>query len=141
MNLSKLSKKQIQFCCSIGIETANCTPTIVYAKLMDWIDKNFWGKANLGKPTEKQIELAKIFGYDIKYASRRVSFATIDEIMTQLNLNSIKSQNLKPGDKVKHKRDKIGVIYTISSITEDGLIYFKGGQGKKAWARNLKKPN
>jgi|LakMenEpi03Aug12_release.lakeMendotaPanAssembly.Ray.scaffolds.fasta_scaffold902736_1 hypothetical protein len=137
MDLPKLSKKQVQFCHSVGIDIKNSSPSIAYAKLLDWLDTNFWGKTELGNPTNKQIELAEKFGYDINESTLREGHATLDEIMSKLNLDSIQNQLLKPGTEVKHKRDKFGRTYKISSIKEDGLVYFKGGQGAKAWARNL----
>lgn len=131
-----VSEKQVAFGRKIGLDLSNCTIGVATAKIEDSIDHNFWGK-ELGKPTDKQIELAAKFGYEISGETRRVGSAVIDDILQQLNLESIEEQNLKAGDIVKNKWDQLQQEYVISSIQENGLIFFKGGNGKKAWARNL----
>ena len=57
--------------------------------------------------------------------------------MTQLNLEFIASQRLAPGVAVTNKHDQLNRTFVISSITEDGTVYFRGGNGAKAWARSL----
>ncbi len=103
----------------------------------DAIYCQFYGRNDLGQPTPKQIELARKFGRDISTYSRRVGDAIIDDILTQLNLDWIASQRLAPGLAVKNKHDPFNRIFVISSITEDGTVYFRGGNGAKAWARSL----
>ncbi|KHG40105.1 hypothetical protein OA07_19485 [Aphanizomenon flos-aquae 2012/KM1/D3] len=59
--------------------------------------------------------------------------------MTILNLNTIETENLKlkHGSKVFHINNPEKILI-ISSITNKGMVYFKGGNGQKAYARNLK---
>ena len=134
--IKRVSEKQVSFGRKIGLELNNCTIGVAVAKIENQIDQNFWGR-ELGEPTKKQIELAAKFGYDISGETRGVGSAVIDDIMEQLNLEAIERQNLLPGDIVKNIWDSLHREYVISSIREDGLIFFKGGNGKRAWARNL----
>ncbi len=123
----------------MGLELEHYTTRVALAKIQDILDVDFWDKPDLGKPTEKQVALASKFGYDISGDSRRVGEAIIADIMEQLNLESIENQSLKTGNMVRNIWDSHRQTLVISSIQEDGLIYFKGGNGKKAWARNLVK--
>ena len=134
--IKRISEEQVAFGRKIGLDLSTCTVRVAAAKIEDIIDQNFWGK-ELGTPTEKQSELAAKFGYDISEETQRVGSAVIEDIMAQLNLELIEEQNLMPGDIVKNKWDPLHREYIISSIREDGLVFFKGGNGKRAWARNL----
>lgn len=136
-NIDKVSEYQVKFCRSIGIEVEGDTIGIAAAKIEEKIQISFWNNSELGKPTTKQVALANKFGVNIENMSRIVGDAIIYDIMIQLNANAIKSQNLKPGCQVKNKNEQNGSIYVISSISPDGTVYFKGGNGKRAWARSL----
>lgn len=63
----------------------------------------------------------------------------MDDIFDQLNRESVENQNLRPGDVVTKRWDQNGKQYVISSIQEDGSVYFKGGNMNRAWARNVQK--
>jgi len=134
--IRKVGKKQIDFAGKIGLNVAGETFSVAYAIILDLIDKEFLGK-ELGCQSEKQIELASKFGYDISKLSRRVGDSIINDIMVQLNLEAIESNGFTSGCSVMFRFDLNDIKYTISSITEDGLIYFKGRQGNRGWARNL----
>lgn len=138
--IKKVSQRQVAFGIRLGLDFADCTVGVAVAKIADLVDQGFWF-CDLGKPTDKQVELASKFGYDISGETRRVGSAIIDDLMVQLNLESIDEQHLMPGDTVINKRDSFHQHYVISSIQESGLVFFKGGNGKKAWARNLIKVN
>jgi len=139
--MPSVNNYQVLFGKKLGLDLKGCSLGVSLAKIDDLLDQEFWSKKELGKPSQKQINLAAEFGFDISNETKRVGSAIIDDIMEQLNLESIESQNLKPGDKVRNKWDPIGQIWVISSIKNDGLVFFKGGNGKKAWSRNLIKFN
>jgi hypothetical protein len=102
---------------------------------------DFLGLTDLGKPTEKQIELAAKFGYDISALTKREGNAVIDDLMSQLNYEAIESESLAPSVVVTNVHDSIPQTYVISSIAPDGTVYFRGGNGRKAWARSLRRAN
>jgi hypothetical protein len=132
-----VTETQIQFGRRIGLDLAGKTVGVARAMIEDAIYCQFYGRNDLGAPTLKQIELARKFGHDISTVSRRVGDAIIDDIMTQLNIEAIASQRLAPDVVVTNKHDQLGRKFVISSITEDGTVYFRGGNGAKAWARSL----
>ena len=57
--------------------------------------------------------------------------------MFQLNLEAISEQGLAPMVAVTNKYDMLYRCFVISSIADDGAVYFKGGNGSRAWSRNL----
>lgn len=132
-----VTEAQIQFGRRIGLELAGKSLGVARAMIEDAIDCQFYGRNDLGEPTPKQIELARKLGRNISTVSRRVGDAIIDDIMTQLNHEAIESQRLAPGVVVTNKHDLLGRKIVISSIKEDGTVYFRGGNGSKAWARSL----
>lgn len=135
--MSLVTEAQIQFGRRIGLDLAGKSVGVARAMIEDAIHCQFYGRNDLGKPTPKQIELAGKFGHDISTVSRRVGDAIIDDIMTQLNLEAIARQRLAPDVVVTNKHDQSGRKFVISSIKEGGTVYFRGGNGAKAWARSL----
>jgi len=132
-----VTEAQSQFGRRIGFDLEGKTVGVALAMIEDAIDCQFYRRNDLGAPTPKQIELARKFGHDIATVSRRVGGAIIDDIMTQLNLEAIASQRLAPDVVVMNKHDQLGRKFVISSIRHDGTVYFRGGNGAKAWARSL----
>lgn len=132
--VGKVSPEQVEFGKRIGLDLNGCTVNVAIARIQDAIDQLFWGKS-LGQPTAKQVALADKFGYDLRGETRRVAHAIIDDLMLQLNREAIEEHDLKPGAKIRHVQN--GNEYVISSVQDDGMVFFKGGNGKKAWARNL----
>ena len=89
MNL--VNEAQVQFGRNIGLSLKGKTVGVARAMIEDAIDRHFYGRNDLGTPTQKQIDLSRKFGKDIATASRRVGDAIINDIMTQLNLAAIPS--------------------------------------------------
>ena len=135
MNL--VTEAQIEFGRRFSLDLYGKTVGVALAMVQDAVDTQFHGRNDLGEPTPKQIELARQFGHDISAASRRVGGAVIDDIMTDLNHEAIASQRLAPGVVVTNKHDSLSRKFVISSIAENGTVYFCGGNGARAWARSL----
>jgi len=133
------NKRQIDFGEILGLDFTNCTQELAYAKISDYVDINFYGATDLGSSTQRQIEFAKKYGFDISCASKREGNAIVDDLMTELNFQSIEDNNLIPGAKVFNINDASQTPCVISSISSDGTCYFRGGNGQRAWARNLRR--
>lgn len=133
------NNQQIAFGERLGLDFTNCTQALAYAKISDYVDKNFYGTTDLGSPTNKQIELALKHGFDISCMSKREVNAIIGDLMIELNLQSIEDNNLIPGAEVFKLNDESQTPYVISSISSNGTCYFRGGNGKKTWAGNLRR--
>lgn len=95
-------------------------------------------EADLRK-NQKAIELSK--------SSFRVAVARIKDVLTEKNLRIIEELEVVPGDQVVLSRSfnlygiskKLKQKFIVSSIRKDGLVYFKDGNGRCAWAGKLRK--
>ena len=138
-HIPRVNNNQVAFGAKLGLDLRGCTVSVALARIEDTIDIGFHGATNAGNPTKKQIALAAKFGYDIASLSRREGFAVIDDIMTELNHETIESESLAPGVTVVNVHDILEMPLVISSIYPDGTVYFLGGNGKRAWARSLRR--
>lgn len=137
-HIDRVTDDQVAFGARLGLNLQGCTVTVAAARTDDAISTGFWGR-KLGSPSPKQVELAAKFGYDISGLSRREGDAVIDDLMTQLNLETVESEGLAPGVVVTNIYDPLSRPITISSVYPDGTVYFRGGNGRRAWARNLRR--
>ena len=131
----KPTNKQIEFAERIGIDIKNDSIYVARIRINEYIDREIWELTEARKLSNKQIELAARYGIDISNETYAVGNAIIDEIMEKLNNESILLQDLKCGDRVCF-RDNRKMECVISSI-KSGIVYFKGGNGSKAYARNI----
>lgn len=137
-DIDLVSDAQVAVARRLGIDAQGDTVTVALARIEDALDEQFHG-VSLRTGTAKQLDLLEQFGVNADGDSFRVVSAKIWDIMTQLNLTTIREQGLRPGVEVTNVHDRLGWVMVISSITDDGTVYFKGGQGKKAWARSLRR--
>ncbi len=132
-----VTEDQVKFGELIGLDLKVKSIGVAKAMIDDAIDYQFYQFNDLKQPTLKQIELAQKFGHDISIVSRRVGDAIINDLMTQLNHSSINKHRLERDVVVTNIHDPINQKFVISSIKEDGTVFFRGGNGSKAWARSL----
>ena len=133
-----VNEHQTAFGARLGLDLAGCTLRVAAARIEDCVRSEFHGEKPL-QATEKQAALAAKFGYDIMASTRRIAHAVIADIMEQLDRETIIAEGLAPGISVTNIHDNHPMHYVISSIQPDLLVYFKGGNGKKAYARSLKR--
>jgi hypothetical protein len=138
MGTETVTEPQIGFGKKLGLDLDGQSVGVAMARIGDEISSQFWGRTELGSPSQKQIELAAKFGFDISKDTRAVGSAIVDDIMSHLNAEAIEREKLEPGARVRRK-GKHDMEYTISSIRDDGTVFFKGGNGRKAWARSLER--
>lgn len=129
-----LTKEEIIFANKFNISTKENNEEILYARIIDYIDTKIFNRSNR-KPTDSQIKFAATCGIDITNESYNVAFEIIHQILYNIDIQSIDTQKLAPGDTVTLK-DYQNEKYIISSI-KNGIVYFKGGNGQKASARNV----
>ena len=135
--MDHITEAQIQFGMRVGADLRGKSVGVARAMIDDAIEGQFHGPNDLGQATARQIELAKKFGIDISDESRRVGNAIIDDIMIRLNNEAIIREGLAPGIVVINSHDPLNRKRVISSIRSDGTVFFRGGNGAKAWARSL----
>lgn len=138
-HIPRVGDDQAGFGAKLDLDLRGCTLSVAAARIEDAIDVGFRGASSVGNPTPKQIALAAKFGYDIAGLSRREGDAVIDDLMTELNHETIESEGLAPGVAVVNIHDVVGRTFVISSVQPDGTVYFRGGNGQRAWARSLRR--
>ena len=137
-HIPRVNDYQVKFGSNLGLDLRGFTVSVAAAKIRVAIREGFWGDTVSHCPTSKQIAFAKRHGFDIQGLDREIADAIVDDLMTELNMENIESECLAPGVQVINIHDSLGRVEMISSISEEGTVYLKGGQGKKAWARNLR---
>ena len=138
-HIPRVSSSQVVFGARLGLDLQGCTVTVAEARIEDAITINFRGVTQIGKPTEKQIALAAKFDCDIADLNRREADAVLDDLMTNINLETVEAESLAPGAAVVSIYDFFEEPFVISSIKPDGDIYFRGGQGKRTFARYVRR--
>ena len=96
-HIPRVSDDQISFGTKLGLDLRGCTLSVAAARIEDAIDIGFHGASSVGNPRPKQIALAAKFGYEIAGLSRREGDAVIDDLMTELNHETIEGEELAPG--------------------------------------------
>jgi hypothetical protein len=137
--MPSVSKEQIAFGRRLGLSVEGKSISEAVAMIHDAIDKDFLGNSDLGCATDKQVEFARKFQRNPTHVSRRVADAVVGDLMCELNVAAIQRERLAPGVAVKNKHNIVEQKLIISSIQPDGTVYFKGGNGARAWARSLER--
>jgi hypothetical protein len=135
--LKSVSDEQIAFARRLGLDIEGKSKSEALAMILDVIDRDFLGLSDRGNATPKQVDFAAQFQRDLSQVSRRVADAIVNDLMTELNLAAIDREQLAPGVTVRNKHDRTEQLLVISSIQPDGTVFFKGGNGARAWARSL----
>lgn len=135
--MQPISDEQIAFGRRLGLDLEGKSVSEALAMIYDAIDRDFLNLVGLGEATPKQIEFAAKFQRNLSDVSRRVADAVVGDLMTELNVVAIQRERLAPGVTVKNKHDIVERKLIISSIRPNGTVYFKGGNGARAWARSL----
>jgi hypothetical protein len=136
IKMSYTTTQMIEFGHRLGLDLNNCSISVASAILDDLISREFWG-AEVSPSSPKQINFARSLGINVKGLSMRVASAMIGDVLHIKNIEAINQLGLEPGISVMRKNDMIKRVFVISSISDDGTVYFKGGNGNRAWARNL----
>ena len=122
--LAKTNEDQIAFGLTLGLSVEGLTVRVALAMIQDIIYEKFEG-VKPEKPTDKQIEFGKKFGFNFSKVSGNVAFAHNADLLEALNYKSIEEQNIKEGDHVINKYDKTKMVYVVSSMGKGGYLFFK----------------
>lgn len=149
MSNTNATPLQIQIAGQLGVVVSTDSFRVAAARIMDIVGPAIGYKAKYSEPTPKQVEFARALGIDISGESFRVSSAKIQDKLEEMNLNALEEMQLAPGDRVrmqqvinyKGQQHVFEQEYIVSSIRHDGLVYFKGANGRCAWATKLEKVN
>lgn len=87
--------------------------------------------------TERQIAFGAALGLDVSKDSMKVASARIQEKLDERNAELITAMQLAPGVRVLWQ--KWGRPMTISSISPNGRLWFKGGNGNGAFPHQVQR--
>ena len=141
LRVEPVNSQQIEVGRKLGLDLKGKTVRVASAMIGEYLMANFWGAPERALPSPRQCDLAEEFGYDIRTMSRGVGSAVIDDIMDHLNKESIDNEKLEPGVEVRFRNRDDSRVRVVSSVAADGTVFFKGGNGQKAWARSLERAN
>lgn len=103
--------------------------------------------------TEKQLAYLDGLGHDRMSSgtSRSVASAWIDHYLSIRTVQALEQLELMSGDEVQVVHEFVDAetgevtrsdwTATVSSIGGNGLVYFRGGNGRCAWPSKLRRPN
>ena len=141
LRVEPVNSQQIEVGRKLGLDLKGKSVRVASAMIGEYLMANFWGTPEQALPSPRQCDLAEEFGYDIRTMSRGVGSAVIDDIMDHLNKESIDNEKLEPGVEVRFRSRDDSRVRIVSSVAADGTVFFKGGNGQKAWARSLERAN
>lgn len=146
-HVARVTAEQLAVGERLGVDLSQDTWAVARARILDVVGAAIGDQERYNEPTERQIAWAESLGIDLTGHSYRVAFATIQDALWERENRLISEMNLRPGDRVARERDVEykGEIHTarqefvISSIRDDGLLWFKGGGGMCGWPSSFTK--
>lgn len=148
MKFEKPTTDQIRVAALFDLIIDDDLPEVGCQKIIDKVNEVFGYPVDLRPATKKQIDFAHKFDVDVSGYTQNLAGIVLTRITQKEDQESIARQNLGHGDivRIRFKNDEYNkngldqIEYTISSI-KNGMVYFKGGNGKKTSARNVRKIN
>lgn len=137
-DIPKVDEEQARFGARLGLSLLGQPLPVARARINDAVHEGLYG-AKLREPTMRQLELLHEWGLADSVESIGVASAFIECGLLQLDMNSVRDQELEPGVTVVDRKDPERRHRVISSVKPWGLVYFKGGRGAKAPARVLQR--
>jgi hypothetical protein len=131
----------------LEIPTIEASPAMVLAAtIQDTLDPILWGRPSR-PPSEAQVKyltsLAEEAGEPMPApSSAAVAGAWIDVFLARRTIDALLTLKLQRGDVVDHRRlhGETALVrrVVVSSLGDDGLVYFRGGNGQCGWPSALR---
>ncbi|MGR8981886.1 MAG: hypothetical protein ACU84H_17595 [Gammaproteobacteria bacterium] len=122
----------------LGVPIDPSSFIIAATQLSEFLAPAFYSEAEYKPATEKQVSYAASLGVDVSKDTRRVASARIQEKHDERSHALIQSMGLAPGVQVLWKeRERLMVI---SSIAQNGRLWFRGGNGMGAFPHQVELP-
>jgi hypothetical protein len=134
---------------ALGVNISGDTERVAAARIREFVAPAMLEKSYAEQASEKQVSYGVMIGLDLSGLSKGLASAMIDDRHAELNAEALQRLALKPGDEVVHTstcRDEGSEFswetnYIVSSIGKDGLVYFKGGNGRCGWPTQIRHKN
>ena len=119
----------------LGVDIDRSSFNIAAAQLTDAVAPALWPDPERSTVSGKQIAYAEALGIDVSRDTKRVASVKIQERLDARNRRLIADLKLAPGCIVYWKKFEPEMI--ISSIAENGRLWFKGGNGQGAFPHEI----
>jgi len=147
MYAAPVTAKQLEVGELLGLDLSQDTWAVARARILDLVGTAINREEPYDQPTAKQIAWARSLGIDVTEQSYRVAYAMIQDALWERENQLIRQMKLRPGDTVAREReyDHEGEIqkrreeFVVSSISENGRLYFKGTGSKSGWPSQFTK--
>jgi hypothetical protein len=136
----KPTNKQIELSNFLGLDIdANDTYRTVAARIYDSISEAIDEKPCV-PATEGQIELAEKLGVEFRNDTSRTLYAKNADKLESIRLQALEELNIRRGSVVQ-VIDGIGIVRerVVSTVKDNGRIYFKGANCPVAWSNEIVK--
>lgn len=141
---------QLRVAAAVGCPHHDEPRAVLTAVVEDWLRPLLHGQEPL-PATERQLAFLRSLGHSHADTGmhRSVASAWIDHYLAKRTASALETLELKAGDLVHHEHlyadpetgeiTDLGGLVTVSSIGSNGLVYFRGGNGRCGWPVNLRR--
>jgi hypothetical protein len=144
------TERQIALAARLGIELGDSPESLADKIIYKAVQQQLTGETP-PPATEKQVAFAQSLGIDVSHDSKAEAAHRISLVMSGRHDSAVAAKAFKTGDQVVYEfltpngdgtRRKDFTIETISSISADGMVYFKNPRRgfACAWAVYLRGP-
>lgn len=138
---------QIQVAKALKMDVSADTENVAAARIRDFVAEAIGDRHAKRPASSKQTAFAAALGIDVRDDTMNVAYAKIEDVLRTLNHAAINQLSLKPGDRVRHRKkfEIDGTVrihfrdHVVSSISENGRVYFKGMGCQSGWPTDLEK--
>lgn len=144
------TKEQLRVADAVGCPHAQEPIGVLTALIEAWLRPSLYGNVSL-LATPRQLEFLESLDHEQPQGdmARTVASAWISHHLSVRTANALESLQLKAGDRVSHEREFVDPdsgevshhdeVFMVSSIGTNGLVYFRGGNGKCGWPSSLRR--
>ena len=130
----------------LHLEIEGDTERVAAARIREYIAEAILERERIEPATDRQIDYGHVLELNLEDDTKAVASAKIEDRLNILNQQAIDKLALKQGDRVIHttvfRSDEGEHTYDreeiVSSIGNNLLVYFKGGNGKCGWPTQIK---
>ena len=140
------TSEQLKLAKALGITVSSDTGRVAAAKIMDSIGEAVMEGAAIAS-TERQRKFGLVLELELSKVSLRVASAKIQDELDSRNEEAVKRLKLEPDmpimiERVSEEDGKEARWFepAVVSSVKNGLVYLRGGNGRCAAARRVRRP-
>ncbi|MEV4900668.1 hypothetical protein AB0K08_04925 [Citricoccus sp. NPDC055426] len=142
--------EQLGLALKVGYRFTDESRVVLAAAIEAWLRPTIW-QEQLYPATERQQAVLRELGHtgEVAELSRPVASAWIEHHLAARTAVALRKLRLRSGDIVDHEQRHVdpatGEVHvwseaqTVSSIGRNGLVYFRGGNGRCGWPSKIRR--